>query len=251
MIDIKDLSFAYSKNKKVLNNVNLTIKEGEFTILLGPNGNGKTTLLKCIDNLLSFKQGNISINNKDIKEYRRRDLAKLIGYVPQILEFSDMSVFDTILLGRIPYITFDVSKEDYEIVNNLINKFHLNDIALKNVNDLSGGERQKVAIARLLAGNTKIILFDEPTSNLDVKNQLEAMNLIKEISKEQNITTIVTTHDINLALRYGTNFILMKNGEIASSGDKSIINPQTLKTIFDINVDIVNINNKDIVVYKD
>lgn len=251
MIEIKNLSFSYSKNKKVLNNVNLTIKTGSFVTLLGPNGNGKTTLLKCIDNLLNYKEGQILINNKDLKEYKRNELSKLIGYVPQVLEFSDMSVFDTILLGRIPYIRLDATKKDYEIVNNLIHKLNLQDVALRNVNELSGGERQKVAIARLLASEAKILLFDEPTSNLDIKNQIDAMNIIKDISKDEEITTIISIHDISLALKYGDNFILMKDGEIVSSGDKSIINPQTLKSIFNVDVDIINVNEQNVIVFKE
>ena len=250
MIVIKDLSFSYSKNKEVLNNINFKINEGDFVMLIGPNGNGKTTLLKCIDNLLNINKGAIFVNDKDIKDYKRNDLSKLIGYVPQVLEFADMSVFDTILLGRTPFIKFEATDKDYEIVSNLINKFSLQDVALKNVNSLSGGERQKVAIARLLAGETRILLFDEPTSNLDIKNQFEVMNEIKKLSKEEKLTIIVTMHDMNLAIRYGTTFVLLKDGKIAKSGDENIITKETIKDIFDIDVNILDINGQKTIVYR-
>lgn len=248
---VKNLSYKYSKNNYVLNDVSFNIAEGNIAIILGPNGVGKSTLLKCIDDILKYKEGTIYIDNKDLHQLKANERARTIAFVKQYPDFGDVSVFDAILFGRTPYIYGEVSKEDKELVVEIIHKLHLEKIALANVNEISGGERQIVAIARALAQKPKIILFDEPTSNLDIKNQENIIQLIKYLSINEKVTILVTMHDINTAMNLGNYFILIKGGKIFKEGDEGILNKDNIKSVYDVNVNLVEINKKKHIVLEE
>ncbi|NMA85703.1 MAG: ABC transporter ATP-binding protein, partial [Tissierellia bacterium] len=146
------------------------------------------------------------------------------------------TVFDSVLLGRKPYIKWDIENKDIEIVENVLKLLGLEEYSLSYTSELSGGELQKVVIARALAQEPKILLMDEPTSNLDLKNQIEVLEIIQEIIKVQKISAIITMHDLNLALRFANKFLLLKDGEIFDFGDSTIINPQSIKEVYDVDV---------------
>jgi len=247
-LEISNLCFSYGKkNIQILNNVSFDLLPGECGVLLGPNGAVKSTIIKWIDGLVKYEDGSIKINNKEVKNYSKRKLAQTIGYVPQLIEFADMTVFDAVLLGRIPYIRHQPSKHDLNVVDRVIHEMNLEMITHKNVNEISGGEQQKVAIARTLAQEPSILLFDEPTSNLDIKNQMEIVNLIKKLAKENNISILVTMHDINLALTFADKFILVKNGNIYGVGNNSIIDSKSIKDVYELNVTMNLIGEKIVV----
>jgi len=247
-LEVNNLTFAYGKNERnIITRVSFDLLPGECGVLLGPNGAGKSTIIKCVDGLTKYIYGSIKVNDKEVKEYSGRDLAKTIGYVPQSIEFANMSVFDAILLGRVPYIRYQPSQHDLEIVHNVISKLKLDDIALKNVNEISGGEQQKVAIARAIAQEPAILLFDEPTSNLDIKNQMEIVKLIKHLAKDYNISILVTMHDINLALLLADKFILLKKGEVYKVGNNSIIDAKAIKDVYELDVDINKIGKRIVI----
>ncbi len=247
-LKISNLCFSYGKkNIQILNDVSFDLLPGECGVLLGPNGAGKSTIIKCIDGLVKYEDGSIKINNKEVKAYSKRKLAQTIGYVPQLIEFADMTVFDAVLLGRIPYIRHQPSKNDLAVVDRVIHEMNLETITNKNVNEISGGEQQKVAIARTLAQEPSILLFDEPTSNLDIKNQMEIVNLIKKLAREKNMSILVTMHDINLALTFADKFILVKNGNVYSVGNNSIINSKSIKDVYELNVTMNLIGEKIVV----
>lgn len=153
-----------------------------------------------------------------------------------------MTVFDALLLGRKPHIKWEISKKDIEITENVLKLLDLEKYALRNTNELSGGELQKVIIGRALVQEPKLILLDEPTNNLDLKNQLEVMRILKDVSVSQNITSIIVMHDINLALRYSDKFLMLKDGKIFAEGGKEIINSQNIMEVYGVNTYVHNLN---------
>ncbi|MDO5016448.1 MAG: ABC transporter ATP-binding protein [Eubacteriales bacterium] len=247
-LEVKDLHFAYNQNREIVKGVSFNAKEGECLAVVGVNGVGKTTMLKCINRILSPTSGEILLNGQSVRSMDGTTLAQHIGYVPQGCDFADASVFDTVLLGRKPFIKWDVTHKDLEIVQQVLHRMNLEDYANRNVNALSGGERQKVSIARALAQQTPILLFDEPTSNLDIKNQLDVLDITRHIVKEQNLTAIVTIHDLNLALRFADRFLLMRDGAVYGCGDYSIINPETIRDVYGVEAYVLEHGKHQVVI---
>lgn len=234
---VEDLSFQYP-SRKVLKDISLSLNKGECLSILGTNGVGKSTLLKCINRILRQQSGKIVVMGEDVKGLSGNDLAKRIGYVSQRQNFSLSSVFDAVLLGRKPYIKWDITRQDLDIVHDVMKSLGLEDFALRNVDELSGGEAQKVAIARALAQQSDVLMFDEPTSNLDLKNQLEVVGIIKNIVRERQISAIVTMHDLNMASRFGDKFLLLKRGRIFDAGDIHIITKENIFEVYGVPVEI-------------
>ena len=249
MLKFNNVTYSYTKNKLVLDNVSFNVNENEVAILLAPNGSGKTTCLKLITSILKPICGDILYNDESIINMKDIERSKLISYVSQETMPLSLSVYEIVMLGRSPYYKFSETKEDIEIVENIIKELGLGDIAFREFDTLSGGEKQIVMIARALAQSPKVLIFDEPTSNLDIKNQILIGNLIKRISKEKNISIIISTHDINLALNTGDKFIMFKDKAIKYEGDSSIITKESIKDIFDSDVEIKEIDNKKIIIY--
>ncbi len=247
-IEIENISYNYGKIK-ALNNIDFCIKEADFAVILGPNGSGKSTLLKCICNIFKVKSGIIKIDGKDINTYSHNDLSHLIAYIPQSEDsFNSMSVFDTILLGRKPYINWRPSDNDINIVANIINEFNLNDISQRHTDELSGGQRQIVMIARAIAQEPKILLLDEPTANLDLHHQMKVMELLTRLS-EKSITIIATIHDLNLAARFSNNVIMLKNGcKFANGNAENIFSSQNIEPLYGVKVDILNTQENEIII---
>lgn len=237
-VSVKDLSFSYSSKDIIIKNITFEVKDGEIFTILGPNGAGKTTLLKCINKLLKPKTGIVLIDNKPVSKMSIREIAKKVAYVPQKTETNSLTVFDTVLLGRIPYINFAVSNRDLKITTSIIEKLGLRTISLRSIDKISGGELQKTVIARVLAQEAKVMLLDEPISGFDIKNQIEVLNFIKDVAKSHNITVIMTLHDINLALRYSDRILLMKNGVIYSILKPGEVTPELIEDVYEIKVNI-------------
>ena len=249
MLCIENLSFRYGKrNPPVLNGVNLQLNAGEIGILLGKNGSGKTTLFKNILGILSPNSGSIRFYGEDVLKMSRRERAKLIAYVPQDIHFGELSVFDSVLMGRISYFGMSASAEDREAVWKILADMQLSDFAMRNVEQLSGGERQKVAIARAVAQEPKLLVFDEPTGNLDIANEQLIIEEAKKLAREKNISVLSSIHDLNQALNFGDKFFFLKNGEIAHFGGVEAVNEIAIKNSFDIDVRIVEIDNQKIII---
>ncbi|MDO8635168.1 MAG: ABC transporter ATP-binding protein, partial [Dehalococcoidia bacterium] len=177
-LEIKGVQFSY-KSTPVLKNISLNVAEGEVLSLVGPNGSGKTTLLKCMNRILSPKSGAVFLEGKDISKLKARELARYSAYVPQSAPNSfPLTVFDTILLGRIRHLNFKISERDKETVFGVLTLMGLEEMAFRTFNELSGGERQKVLVARALSQEPEVLLLDEPTSNLDLRHQLEVLSII-------------------------------------------------------------------------
>lgn len=248
ILEIDEVSFSY-KSVDVLRDIKFSLNKGEILAILGNNGAGKSTLLKCINKILRVKKGTILIKGKDVNTLKLKDVAKLVGYVDQRVEVNlNITVFDMVLMGRKPYIKWDVSQKDISIVKEILKRLDLDKISLKNINELSGGELQKVIIARALVQEPEILLLDEPTNSLDLKNQIEVLNIVKEEVRKQNISAIIVLHDINLALRFSDKFVLLKDGTIYSYGNIESINEKVLEEVYGIPVLLEKVRDKFVVI---
>ena len=247
IVEVNGVEFAY-RSVKVLKNVRFKVKRGEVVSILGPNGSGKSTLLKCIVKILKPQGGVILIENFDISKLTPLEVAKRVGYVAQHSNENYLTVFDTLLLGRKPHMRWDVSSRDIEIVSKVIKLLNLEEYALRYTNELSGGELQKVIIGRALVQQPKVLILDEPTNNLDPKNQIEIMEIVKMISRSQEIASIVVMHDLNLALRFSDKFLLVKDGEIFAQGGREIITPRNIQYVYGIETEILEYKGIPVVV---
>ena len=247
ILSVDGIEFSYP-SKSVLKNIIFQVSKGEVISVLGINGAGKSTLLRCINKILKPQKGTILIDKFNLKQLDDVGIAQKMAYVPQNTISNYMTVFDTVLLGRKPYIKWEASKRDLEITSNILKLMQLEEYALRKTNELSGGELQKVIIARALVQEPKILLLDEPANNLDLKNQIEVMQIIRDISRTQNISAIVVMHDLNLTLRFSDKFIMLKDGKIFSEGDSKVINSRNIREVFDVNAYVDNYNGIPIVV---
>ena len=246
VIKIDRLSFKY--DKEILKNISVDIEAGAFVSLLGINGAGKSTLLKNLNQILSPYKGTIYMRGENLKHMKRSQLAKKMAYVSQQNEAPQNTVFDSILIGRVPYIKGKATKEDYAMVQEIIGRLNLNDYAMREATSLSGGEFQKVVLARALAQEPEILLLDEPTSNLDIRNQVEVMKLMKQYCKDKQISVIVSIHDMNLSLQFSDKYLMLKDGEVFKYGSKEIITRENIRTVYGLDVDILKYKNRKIVI---
>jgi len=204
--------------------------------ILGRNGSGKTTLLKTINRILKPCRGAVLVEGTPVMTMSNSDIAKTIGYVPQRSGGIRCTVFEAVLLGRKPHIRWQVSAGDLEIVREIISLMGLQENVMRDTTELSGGEFQKVLIARALAQEPKILLLDEPVNHLDIKNQIETLMHIREITDKLHIVSIIVLHDINLSLRFSDKYLLLKDGSIYAFGGREVINEQTIREVFGIDV---------------
>ena len=212
ILEVKDLYFSYGSHD-VVKGVSFRANPGECVAILGMNGVGKSTMLKCINRIIKPQSGKVLVGDQDVLSLSGNELAKRIGYVSQNCQFADSSVFDAVLLGRKPFIRWDITEKDLKIVQEVLHTMSLEDFASRNVNELSGGERQKVSIARALAQQTPVLLFDEPTSALDPEMIGEVLDVMKDLA-ESGMTMIVVTHEMRFAREVSSRTIFLDGGVI-------------------------------------
>ena len=237
---VNNVSFSYNADQRILHNICLTIQPGMFSAVLGMNGSGKSTFMNCLMHTLSPQHGSVSILGHEIKQLSRLARAQLLTLVEQRTQANATTVYDALLLGRLPYLTFQPSAHDYAVVERIIERLSLGAYQTRLLNELSGGEFQKVAIARALVQETDVLLLDEPTNNLDITNQIEVMKLVCEQVKQMGSSALAIMHDINLALRYCNHFVVMKSGTIYACGGSDIITEQLVYDVYGIRADIVH-----------
>ena len=252
MLEIKGLSFAYETDKLVLRGVDLSLGEGNVGILLGRNGAGKSTLLKIITGILKPSAGSVLFGGQDLLAMTRRQRAALVAYVPQQIDYGDLTVYQTVLTGRVSYYSVKPSKSDLDVVEKVISEMDLSDVSCRNVQELSGGERQKVAIARALAQEPKVLVFDEPTGNLDIANELLIIREARKIAHDKNITVFSSIHDLNQAMVFGDMFFFMKDGSIKFSGASEVFSPEVIREVYGVEAALVENNGERFInYYKD
>jgi iron complex transport system ATP-binding protein len=234
-LSINKLSFSYA-GKQVLKDVELEVNLGEVLSIVGPNGSGKSTLLKCVNRILKTQQNTVLIDDKDVMSINFKELSKILGYVPQSSTSAfTFTVFDVVLMGRKPYIHWSISQRDNEIVAKTLKYLGIGELALRCYNELSGGEQQKVIIARALAQQPKLMLLDEPTSSLDIKHQLEILCLLRSLAKSKERSVIVTLHDLNLASRFSDRMLMLKKGVIYAVGTpEEVLTEENIEAVYGI-----------------
>lgn len=242
MINVQQLSFSYHKTVQILKDIEFSAKEGQCIAILGNNGAGKSTMVKCLNRILEPQKGMVRVNGRDVSNLRRQIIAQDVAYVSQQNESSKFTVYDAILLGRKPYIKLNPTAKDHRITKDIIDRMKLNNFTLRYIDELSGGELQKVMLARALAQQPKVLMLDEPTSNLDLKNQYEVMRIVRDIAKGDNICVIIVIHDLNLAIRYCDQFLLIKDSYVYSLGGVETVTCEAIRDVYGMDVMIENIH---------
>lgn len=239
-LNIKNLYFAYKKDLKILDDISISLEQGNILGILGPNGTGKTTFIKCINRIHEPLEGEIIFEDRNLRALKHEDVAKIIAYVPQYINTSfSMSVIDAVMMGRLPYAKRSYSEDDKRIVFDVIRSMELEDFAFRNIRELSGGERQRVFVARALAQNPKMIILDEPTSSLDLHNQLFILRTIEKVAREKNITIVMTIHDLNLAAMFCDKILMLKNKKIFAYGSTDeVLTEDNVNTMYKVNTKI-------------
>jgi len=243
MLSIQNVTYSYG-DKEILHDITATVNDGDFCAILGPNGCGKTTLLRCIANLTKPKEGYISINDTPVSTLSPRIMAQNIAFVMQHPQTDiDFSAFETVLMGRNPYQRRlqNESEQDWSIVEQCMRQTNTWHLRLSIPSQMSGGELQRVMIARALAQQTPILLLDEPTSNLDIAHQFEIMELLRDINRKEGKTILIVVHDLNLALRYCPKTMLLHDTKLIYKGPtRDALTPERIHEVFDVEASIVD-----------
>ncbi|HJJ35621.1 MAG TPA: ABC transporter ATP-binding protein [Methanocorpusculum sp.] len=227
-------------SQTILHDLTFTAESGKITALLGLNGSGKSTLIKTIAGILPCPQNTIFANETDITTIHHSERARMIGYVPQHFHYTSFTtVLDTVLIGRRPYMSWSVSEEDLKAVDDAMNAMNVAEISNRYINELSGGQRQRVFIARALAQNPAFYLFDEPTSSLDLRHQLETLTVMQNLVRKNGAGMIVALHDLNLALHFADSIILLKDGKIIATGTpETVLTAERVAEVYGVKADV-------------
>lgn len=234
-LTVANIDFSYNSHP-VLSDVSFSLDPGQVMCVLGVNGAGKSTLLKCLNRILTPSRGSVLVDGDDLSRMSQNNVARRVGYVPQRHPETRLSVFEAVLMGRKPHIRWSLAAEDYALVEDIITQMGISDLAMRSVSDLSGGELQKVIIARALAQSPAVLLLDEPTSNLDLKNQLEVMELICRIVESQNLSAVVAIHDLNIALRFADKFVFLKEQSIHAVSTIEALDSEMIWQVYGVRV---------------
>lgn len=247
MICVDKLSFHYRGGPAALDDVSFTVEDGSFLAILGNNGAGKSTLLKCFNHILVPDSGSIRMDGEELLGLSSREIAKRIAFVAQTVPSTEVTVHDIVMLGRRPYMQWGVTEHDHEIVHGAMDRLGISHLRGRFLSQLSGGERQKVMLARALAQQPKVLLLDEPTSALDIQNQYQVLEIVRDICKKEGITAIMVIHDLNLALRFCDRFVLMRQGGVYRCGPKEILDRQAMTDVYRIGAQPVQVNGQTII----
>ena len=240
-LKIDDLVFSYSSTP-VLNDVTLDLNGPKLISILGPNGVGKSTLIHCINKILTPVSGTVMIDGQDVSGIKLKDMAKIVGYVPYSSNDTfPLTVVDTVLMGRHPYSTWNSLDHDLDIVYDTLERLGISDLAMRPFNELSAGQHQKVMLARGLVQEPKVLLLDEPTSNLDVRHQLDVVKMLRELSREKNMLVVMICHDINIAAKFSDEIILLDKGSVFAVGTPDeVITPANLEIVYGVESVVIN-----------
>jgi iron complex transport system ATP-binding protein len=242
MLKIIDLSVSYG-TRKVLHNVSLDVQAGEVVVLIGPNGAGKSTLVRAVSGVISVQGGKVGVNGDDLLALTSMKRARYLAVVPQAASLPPaFTVWETVLMGRTPYLNFlgQVSKKDEEIALTALQKVNALDLAERRVGELSGGEQQRVLLARSLTQSTPILLLDEPTVHLDLQYQVNLMEIVRTLAHADNLAVLIALHDLNLAARYADRVALLVGGEVKAAGSAwQVLTPEIISTAYHIQVQVI------------
>ena len=251
MMEVKNISYHYKGEPEVLRDVSFTVKPGQFLAILGNNGVGKSTLLKCFNHILTPDAGEVLLDGENLLKLPGREVAKRVAFVSQSVPSTQMTVHDVVMLGRRPYMNWGFTETDHQIVHDAMHRLDVEDMRGRFLNQLSGGEKQKVMLARALAQQPKVLLLDEPTSALGIQNQYGVLKMVRDFCHQDNMIAVVVIHDLNLALRFCDRFLLLKDGEVYRHGDRSILDSTALKDVYGVSAKLVQIDGRHMVLVEE
>lgn len=250
-MEVKNLRYHYKGCPEVLKDVSFRTEPGKFLAVLGNNGAGKSTLLKCFNHILKPDSGQVILDGQNLLKQPGREVAKQVAFVSQSVSSTQMTVHDVVMLGRRPYMKWGFTEEDHVIVHDAMHRLDVEDMRGRFLNQLSGGEKQKVMLARALAQQPKVLLLDEPTSALDIQNQYQVLKMVREICHKDHMIAVVVIHDLNLALRFCDQFLLLKDGRVYRQGDRSVLDRDALKEVYGVDGKVVEIEGRYMVLVEE
>lgn len=252
-VRLDDVEFGYNPKVPVIKNINLNLKGNKLVSIIGPNGVGKSTLIHCINKILVPTKGNVYINGECVDDYKLKDLAKIVGYVPcTSSDAFPLSVVDTVLLGRNPHSKWSTLDDDLRKVHKVLKLLEIEHLAMRPFNELSAGQHQKVMLARGLAQEPQILMLDEPTSNLDIKHQVAVTRLLHDLTRTDNVLVIMISHDLNIASKYSDEMILMFEGEIFAVGaPEEVITSENIDYVYGVKSKIITNQNRPHIILED
>lgn len=241
------VDYSYKSGTQVLHDINLKIYEPGLLCIIGPNGVGKSTMVKCMNKLLIPSKGSVTLDDRNVRSYSLKELSKTIGFVPATSSDNfSMTVIDTVLMGRHPHQKVGSEKNDMHIVYQVLDDLKITHLALRNYNELSAGQHQKVSIARGLAQEPDILILDEPTANLDVRHQVQVIELLLRLSHERGMTVVMISHDLNIAAKYADKIVVMSTpGMIYRVGTPNeVITEDTIRYVYGMECTILNVDDR-------
>lgn len=242
MLEIKNIGYSVGE-KEIIKDISFSVNDGDIVSIIGANGSGKSTLMKVISNMIKAKSGEVILFNKRVTDYKRIDIAKVMSYLSQINDvFINLTVESVVLSGRYPYFSrlSSVKQTDMDVVEKMMSLTNITDMRYRKISSLSGGERQRVFIASSLAQEAKIILLDEPTVYLDPRSNQEIFNLLKRLNKDEGITIVIVSHDINNLLLLNSRFIGLRDGEILFKRESNQITDEDLNDLYEYKFNYIN-----------
>jgi len=249
IIEVSDASYSYNRGEVIFEDIGFSVSQGEILSILGPNGCGKTTLLKCINALFSLDAGSVRINGKELHDFHQSDIGKTVGYVPQVSESTfPYTVLEMVLMGRAAHLALfsSPSQHDVDIAQSCLEDLGIAYLAERPYSNISGGQAQLVLIARAMAAEPQVLLLDEPTSHLDFRNQMVILNTLEKLSADKNIASIMTTHFPDHALSVSDKAMLMGDNKTGLSGDVSeVLSEENLQRVFGIDIRIIDFEDEN------
>jgi iron complex transport system ATP-binding protein len=249
---IDGIEFGYS-SAPVLKDITLDASGPQLLSIIGPNGVGKSTLIHCINRILSPNKGTVLIDGDRVDSISLKDLAKKVGYVPYSANDAfPLSVVDTVMMGRHPHATYKSLDKDLDIVYDTLRLLNIEDLALRSFDELSAGQHQKVMLARGLVQEPEILLLDEPTSNLDIKHQMEVTRILRGLSQEKGILIIMISHDLNIAAKYSDVMLMLAKGSIFAIGTPSeVLTKENIKEVYGVDSEVIDSRGRPHIIMLD
>lgn len=252
-IDLNGLEYGYDPKDPVLKGIDISFDKPEFVCIMGPNGVGKSTLIHCINKILKPTGGTVLLNDRDVSDMKLKEVAEHLGYVPATSEDSfPLTVVDTVMVGLQNDFKFGTTKDDLAKVYDALRMMKIEHLAMRNFNELSAGQHQKVVLARGLVRTPPAVLLDEPTSNLDIKHQIEVTKVLSRLPREKGMIVVMISHDINITAKYADRIIMIHDGKVFADGAPSdVLTKESIRTVYGVDADIIDVSGRPHVILND
>jgi len=252
-IDLNGLEYGYDPKDPVLKGIDISFDKPEFVCIMGPNGVGKSTLIHCINKILKPTGGTVLLNERDVSDMKLKEVAEHLGYVPATSEDSfPLTVVDTVMVGLQNDFKFGTTKDDLAKVYDALRMMKIEHLAMRNFNELSAGQHQKVVLARGLVRTPPAVLLDEPTSNLDIKHQIEVTKVLSRLPREKGMIVVMISHDINITAKYADRIIMIHDGKVFADGAPSdVLTKESIRTVYGVDADIIDVGGRPHVILND